>query len=1039
MNLPGLSVKRPVAVIMAILLVMLIGFFSLSELKPDLFPDLNLPVAVVTAKFAGAGPAEVESMVTKPFEKALATVSNLKSLQTISTNEYSLSILYFNDGTNMNFATLEMREKIDMVKAVLPQDVSDIMVMQVDPNNFQSAFELGISSDMDLTELTRLVEGQILNRLERINGVASVLISGGASRKVKVELIPERINKYGINETLISKYLMAENLNIPAGNIEVSGMSIFVKTKGELETIEDINNLIIPIPTGGIVYLKDIANVSLAEGTNTSESYINGKLSINLSIQKQSGANTVMVCRSVKEEVEGLKKDWPDINFSILYDASQYIDRSLKTVKNSAIQGGILAGIILFLFLRDLRTTLIIALSMPVSIVASFVLMHLSGITLNLISLAGFALGVGMLVDNSIVVLENIYRYKNEGRSIREASEIGAREVMLAISASTFTTIAVFIPIIYVEGLAGKIFKEMGLIMTYSLLSSLIVSITFIPMVASRILKADEKEREIKRKHLLSRLFGIWERFFSRLRQCYERFLKICVERKTVVIFMVLVVFCLSLIALPYVGYEFFPEMDEGIIEIEVVLPKGSSLKESSDMAFWVYDRVKGIPEVKDIIIDLGNSGFALDQHSTEKAVVTVNVGRVNERRRKIKAISNEIRKLTQDITGAKLKISDNSRVMGFSIADKKVEILVSGEEMGQLKKISGDIAGKISSIKGLRDIETSIDQEITEASIKIDRNKAAFYGLSSAEVGQSIRAKVNGIIASRYKFRGSEINIEIGSSEGYAKSLQDIKAITIQSPTGATVPLTEIAEITLEKSPYNIIRNNQKRTVSITADIYGRALNEITRDIDKILGKYPFPAGYSYSYGGQQKDLFESFDGLTDALILSVIIVYMLLAAQFESLLHPFTILLSVPLSLTGAIASLMIAGKTLSVPAYIGIILLVGIVVDNAIVLIDCINRLRQEGKSLKEAVYTAGPLRLRPILMTTLTTILGMLPMALDKGEGSEILVPLAVVVIGGLSISTLVTLIIIPSFYTAFEEVRERLKANRATNMAQQHIK
>lgn len=1026
MNLPRLSIRRPITIFMVILAISLIGSVSLSKLKVDLLPNLNMPIAVVTAKYTGAGPREIESLITKPFEEVLTTVSNIKSIETVSTSEYSLCILYFNDDTDMNFATLEMREKIDLVKTYLPEGVNDIMVMRIDPNNFQSTLELGISSDMKSDDLTRLVDDQIVNKLERINGVASVNISGGETQEVRVELNPERMNLYGFTETLISQYLLTENLNIPAGNIETSGMSIFLRTNGEFTSIEEIKDLTIPTATGSVVFLKDLANVSLEKKEKTNESFINGKLSLNLSIQKQSQANTVQVCKSVRNEIIKLQKSYPDLKFNVLYDASTYINAAINSVSGSVIQGGILAVLILYLFLRNFRATLIIAVSMPVSIVTTFVLMYFSGINLNLISLAGLALGVGMLVDNSIVVLENIYRYRNEGKALEVAAELGAKEVMLAISASTLTTIVVFIPIIFVEGLTGKIFKEMGLTITFSLLASLIIAITFVPMMASKFLSIGFVNKNTKRKFLGTRIFDGWERFYERICSGYKMLLKYCIRKRIIVIIIAICLFTGSLISLPLVGFEYFPAMDEGLVTVEVMMPKGSALSETHDMAFKVQERIKSIPEVQEIYMTIGNGGFVLDRSTTEKATLTAKIGSVEERKRSIRQISDDIRNNVANLAGVKISIADDSKVMGFSIGSNEVDVRVSGEDMEVLKIISKDLLKIVNGIEGIREAESSIDQEIEEASIKIDRNKAVMYGLTTAQVGQAIQTQVNGTVATRYRYRGSEIDVVLCSISGKADSFQDIYNIAIQSPRGISIPLSELATITLEKSPPSIMRNDQKRTVSITASLDGKALNKITKDIDKAFSHYQFPSGYSYTYGGQQQDLFDSFDALLNALILSVFIVYMLLASQFESLLHPITILLTAPLALTGALFSLLITGKTLSIPAFIGVIILVGIVVDNAIVLIDSVNQFREEGLDQEAAIIKAGPLRLRPILMTTLTTILGMLPMAISRNEGSEIQAPLAIVVIGGLTISTLVTLIVIPSFYIVFEDLLERYK-------------
>ena len=683
MSLPGVAIRRPIAIIMIILSISLIGVVSLSKLKLDLLPDLNMPVAVVTARYEGAGPKEIERLITKPFEEALTTVSELKSIETVSTSEYCLCILYFNDNTDMNFATLEMREKIDLAKAYLPQGVEDIMVMRIDPNNFQSTFEIGITSEMEIESLTRIVEDHIINTLERISGVASAKLSGGIESEVRIELIPERLNLYGLSEYSISQYIMTENLNMPAGSIDSAGMSIYLKTIGQFKSLDELRNLSIPVNSGTIVSLKDIANISINQKERTSESFINGVRALNISVQKQSNANTVQVCRELKKEVKKLSEIYEELNFKIIYDSSTYIEQALNTVTESAIQGGLLAVLILYLFLRNIRAPSIIAVSMPVSIVASFVLMYFSGISLNLISLAGFALGVGMMVDNSIVVLENIYRHRRQGMEMVRAAELGAKEVMLSITASTLTTVIVFVPIIFVEGMTGKVFKEMGLVITFSLMASLLVAITFLPMMASKILSIEYG----RKKSFLSKLFDLWDSFYSIVARKYEKLLRTSLNRCKTVIGIAIILFLLSLFSLAVVGFEYFPSMDEGIILIEAVLPKGSTLAEANEMAFIVQDFIKEIPEVQSISMTIGNSGYVFDRSTTEKAAISVDVGSVEKRSRTIAQISSDIRNKLKNIAGAKIKVNEESRVMGFSIGYSAVDIRVSGEDTDTLKR----------------------------------------------------------------------------------------------------------------------------------------------------------------------------------------------------------------------------------------------------------------------------------------------------------------------------------------------------------------
>jgi HAE1 family hydrophobic/amphiphilic exporter-1 len=562
-------------------------------------------------------------------------------------------------------------------------------------------------------------------------------------------------------------------------------------------------------------------------------------------------------------------------------------------------------------------------------------------------------------------------------------------------------------------------------------MASLLVAITFLPMMASklpstRLVKKQNSKQKKKRVNPISKLFDIWESFYRSVSKGYAKILRASLKKRKLVIIIAAIILILSLITVPTIGFEYFPAMDEGIISVDIELPKGSTLSDTHETAFKAQEIIKKIPEVEGISMIIGNSGSVLDRSKTEKATLSINVGSVEKRNRPVNQIANDIKNNLNSLAGAKIKVNDESRVMGFSIGYSEIDIRIMGDELEVLKEISRDLIGILKGIDGIRDIESSIDEEIEEILIRIDRDKALLYGLTTSQVGQAIRLAVNGIVSTRYEYRGKDIDVVVSSMGSNLVNLKDLENISIHSPRGVAVPLMELADISKEKSTPDILRNDQKNTVSITADLDGRAINKVTSDIDRAFAEYKFPSGCSYVYAGQQKDFIESFDELFDALILSIIIVYMLLAAQFESLIHPFTILLTVPLALTGALMALLITGNTLSIPAFIGMILLVGIVVDNAIVLIDSIKRFKKEGMNTTDAIVKSGPLRLRPILMTTLTTILGMLPMALTGKEGSEIQIPLAVVLIGGLAVSTLVTLIVIPSIYMTFERMSDKVK-------------
>lgn len=1021
MNLSKIAVKRPVTIAMITFIIIILGVVSLTKLPIDLFPEIEVPVAIVATSYSGVGSQEMEELVTKPIEESIATVSDIKNVRSISSEGNSIVVAEFTFGTDMDFATLDMREKVDMVKGFLPDEAGSPMVLKIDPNSFP-IIQLSLSNGGDLAKLQVIGEDTIKPKLERLPGVASVDVSGGYENQVEIVVNQEKLKGYGLTIDRLSQSLRAENLNLPGGEVRKGKQELTIRTMGEFQSLEEIQSLPITLPSGGIVYLSDIADVNMNYKDIEAIVKTNGKNSINMSIQKQSGTNTVKVANKVNEELEKLKNEFPDIEINVVMDQSEFIKQSIDNVVKNAIVGAVLAILILYLFLRNIRTTFIIGTAIPISIIATFILIYFNGITLNMMTLGGLALGVGMLVDNAIVVLENIYRFRQEGYSRKEAAVKGAQEVGMAVTASTLTTVAVFLPMVFVEGITSAIFKEFSLTVAMSLGASLVVSLTLIPMLCSKFLKVDQLQGQ---KHhgkfrLFDFLYDSFDKIFAKVESIYRKILKWALGHRKSTVAIAIVIFVTSMASVAMVGAEFFPTTDEGQFTVNISLPDGSELENTNEMVIEIEDSLKNIEEIDTIFATIGSTGGAFSLNSSSNtAVVYVMLKDLKERERSTSEVADEVRNMVKDIPGAEIGVEVVSQGMGGGTG-APISVDIKGDDLDELKKIGDDLKISIEGVEGTREVKSSFGEGIPEVQIKIDRKNASQYGLTAAQIASSIKGTVLGQTATRYKFDGEEIDVIIKGDSIFKESISNLGQTSIQSPMGMDVPLNQIAEISIDRGPVTINRDDQVRTISVTSQIMGRDLASITKDIERVLSEYPMPEGYSYDISGQNEDMMESFADLFMALLLAIVLVYMIIASQFESLIHPFTIMFSVPLAISGGMFGLFITGRSLSVPGFIGIIMLAGIVVNNAIVLVDYINTRRATGENRNEAIINAGPIRLRPILMTTLTTALGLVPLALGIGEGAETQAPMATVVIGGLLLSTLLTLVFIPVLYTIFDD-------------------
>lgn len=1021
MKLSDLAVRRPVTIAMIFLVIILLGIVSMNKLNLDLFPELELPMAIAITSYENVGPEEIEKLVTRPLEGTLGTVSGVKNIKSYSQQGSSMVMLEFAWGTDMNYATNQMREKIDIISSFMPTDANKTMILKLDPN-MMPVIVIGFSGgDYDLVALDKLATDVIQPRLERVAGVASVTVSGGVKREIRISVIPQRLQAYGLSLEQIIGQLRMENRDTSVGAIEEGLKEQMVRVVGEFSSVQEIEDLQIPLASGGYVRLAEIARVEDTFKEKKEFVYMDGVPSVQIAIQKQTDANTVKVSAAVKAEIADLEKELPQkLTINVGFDQAEYINLALNQVKDNAVLGALLAILILFLFLRSIRSTLVIGTAIPISIISTFILMYFGGLTFNLITLGGLALGVGMMVDNSIVILENIYRYRQEGYSRLEAARKGADEVALAVTASTLTTIVVFLPIVYVEGLASQIFRPMALTVSFSLIASLFVALTLVPMLSSKIFKV---KKGVKPR---AALFEAWGRGLAVLDELYRRILAWSLQHRKIVVSLTFALFVASIAAMPLVGMEFLPKQDSGEYMINVTLPDGTAIRETQRVTKLVEQYIQELPEHEWVLYAVGTeAGMMSSGASSEKAVIRGKFKEKQQRLRSLDQILDELRVKCAGIPGAEIEVMPLDVMMGGG--QSSIEIGLTGDNLDVLKILAETVAERVKNVEGTREVKTSIENGRPEVHLKLQRQKAEQYGITTAQVSSLLATAINGTTATRYHEKGEEVDIRVVLDEQYRQNINDLESLMISSPVGFLVHLRDVAVLEKAEGPTLIERSNQTRRVAVTGDISGRDLNSVAQDIQAALSDLTIPPGVQLEFGGAQKEMVEAFQDLSLALLLAIVLVYMILAAQFEGLLYPFIIMFSIPPTLIGVVFSLILTGRTLSIPTFIGVIMLAGIVVNNAIVLVDYINTLRRrDGLACEEAVLKAGPTRLRPILMTALTTILALLPLVWGRGEGSEFSAPMATAVAGGLAVSTVITLVLIPCLYIIMDNFSGKLK-------------
>lgn len=1022
MKLPEFSVNRKVTTAMLTMILVVLGSIAFFKLGLDFFPDIEFPTVSIITTYSGASSEDIENTITRPLEQIINSVNRVKKVNSITYEGASVIMVEFEWGTNLDFAAQDIRDQIGLYRNYLPDEASDPLVVKFNLGQMPVIFG-GITANMPTYELQQLIEDEVAPRLERIDGVASAQVFSMEQREILVDVDKNALESLNLSLDQILMAIRMENLNLPAGYIEERYSEFLVRTLGEFETLEDIRNIVIgSTQTGQPVYLKDVAEVKDTLKETRFLSRVQGRNGVFYFINKRSGANAVTTARAVNRELERIKKTLPpDVKFYPFMDQSEMITTVIRRTGNNALVGGVLAVFFILVFLRNWRPTITIALAIPLSVITTFIAFYLAGYTINLLTLGGLALGIGMLVDNSIVVIENIFRHMEEGESKEEASKRGASEVGMAITASTLTTIAVFFPMIFARGITGRLTRGLALAIAFSLLASLFVALTVVPMVSSLVFKANNRKGGRGGK----------EKFrFERARNFYRRILRRALRRRWWVLGGIFALLLFSFVLVPFLGTEFMPAMDRNMLILSVKTPVGTSLEETNRVVNMVEEVLKAQPEVEVVSAQVGSQaeenpadmagGFSTT--GTHEGLIWVGLLDKSERNLSDVEVLEIIRKKLPRLKNVEFESLDMSQMM-MTGAQAPVEIKIFGKDISELRHIADRVVERIGDVEGLRDVTHTLAQGKPEYQIRVDRGKASRFGLTVGQVAASVQTASLGKVATRFREGNEEVDIRVRFNRESRDTLEDIMNIPLMTPSKTTIRVNQVAEITRGEGPIRITRDNQAREVSVTANIAGRDLGSVIQDIKKRIAPVEkgLPPGYFIEYGGQYEQMQDAFIIMAGAFALATLLVYMIMASQFESFSHPFVIMFTIPLAVIGVILALLVTGRPISLPVLIGFIMLGGIAVNNGIVMVDYINQLRRRGREAKEAVLEACSVRLRPVLITAFTTILGMMPMALSVSEGAEMRAPMAITVIGGLVATTLLTLFVVPIIYSLVNRI------------------
>jgi hydrophobic/amphiphilic exporter-1 (mainly G- bacteria), HAE1 family len=1026
MSLYSSSVKRPITTTVVFLAVLALGLFSLRQMPIDLYPEIDPPFISIFTTYAGANAADIETNVTRPLEDNLSTVTNLKNITSVSRDNMSTITLEFEYETNLDEATNEIRDIIGRIIGVLPEDVDQPIVFK-----FSSAMipvmMISATADESYPALAKIIDDLVVNPLNRIDGVGAVPVFGEPVREIQVNVDPRRLEAMNLTVEQIGGILAAENINLPAGNIKMGSVDYPLRFTGEFAQSDYIKGIVIGNFNGNPVFVSDVAEVKDTLREMTADERMDRRLGLRFMVQKQSGANSVQIARQINDMLPEVRQNLPpDVKLEKVFDTSEFIVLSINNLTNVLYFAAIFVILVVLFFIGRWRATFIIILTIPVSLITAFIYLYLTGNTLNFVSLSSLTIAMGMVVDDAIVVLENISRHIEKGSTPKQAAVYATNEVGLAVVASTLTVVAVFLPMTMIGGLMGVFFRQLGWIVSITVTVSTIAALSLTPMLTSQFMRMSTGSR----KGLGTRVSGFIDGTLGRIDNLYEKTLSVALRHKWKVIMLSVALFLGSFLLVPYIGTGFFPEADEDLIQANLQLPTGTRLTETAALAERIQDVIEAnYPEIEMISTSSGGGGMAgafggglAGSHTID---YVIGLTPAKERERSVWDIAESLRNdIAQFPEVVRYTVTAGG---GGGFGGSPVEVEIMGNNLDDTQLVAENLHNAMKDIPGLRDVTISRGDERPELRVVPNQEKMAMLGVTTAAASSALRHRVAGMTATRFREEGEEYDVVIRHQESFRNTIADIENITVRSQMGQLVRIKDFASVEEHFSPPNIERKNRIRYLRVTSDLYGRSLGDATTDIRAAINQLDLPQGVEVSFGGQIQEQQEAFADLLVLLLLSIFLVYVVMAAQFESFRTPFIIMLAVPFAFTGVLLALFVTGHELNVISMIGSIILVGIVVKNGIVLVDYTNLMYARGLSVVNAVKAAGKSRLRPVLMTTLTTLLAMIPLAAGRGEGSEIWAPMGVAVIGGLAFSTLVTLVFVPVVYALFGQ--QKIKKER----------
>lgn len=1027
MSIPRTAIQRPITMFMLCGVIILLGAISLTKLPVDLMPDVTFPAITVRVTYAGVGPLEMEELVTRPLEQAVSAVAGLEEVSSTSFEGSSNVRLNFTWGTDLNEAADDVRTRIDRVRGRLPEDADPPTIFKADSNAFP-IMQIGVAGDYDRVTLREMAQNDLSPRLERVPGVASVTVGGGLRRQIHVDLSKEKTTALDLSVDRVINLLRVENQNIPLGEIDEGDMTYLLRSQGQFENIEQIRNLVVQTKAGVPVYLRDIADVKDSTEDIRQLVRINGVPGIQMQIVKQSGQNTVKIAEGIRAEIDRINKDTPGVKLILLNDSAKFIERSIGSVKEHAMLGSLLVIGIIFLFLRDVRSTIIICTSIPISVIGTFALLYFGGYTLNTMTFGGLALGIGMIVDAAIVVLENTFRHMEKGKDRLQASIEGSEEVWSAILASTLTHIAVFIPLLFLTGVSSIMFGQLSIVVIFSLAMSLFVAVTIVPVLCSKMLRLPPPTDQ--RRGLTGKLFTFSESALERLDDGYRAILHKSLMHRPTVLAVGAALFVVALLLIPRLNFELSPQTDEGEVNVDAELPIGTRIERTEAVLLRLETMVReAVPEMTDIVANAGGGGgggFG-GGGGGNRASINIKLVPKDNRKRSSEEIAFDLRRRLAGMPGVIIRARASGgnqfgRILGGGGGGggDRLSLEIRGHDLNDATRVANAAKAVMENTPGVADVRLGRDEGRPELAVRIDRQKAALLGMSQTTIANTIRTNIAGTQAAFFRERGNEYPIVVRLRDADREQVSDVNDVLLSTPQGQVMQAKNLMDLTTGTGPTQIERKNMERITRVNA-ANESTLSEAVAAVEQRLPQIAVPQDFSVGFGAEVEQQTRAFGELRLMLILAILLVYAVMASQYESLRDPFIIMFSVPLAAIGVVLSLLLTNTPFSLQAYIGVIMLAGIVVSNAILLVDYTNILRRrDGMPLREAVEVAGRTRLRPILMTSLACMLGLVPMSLGIGEGAELQVPLARVVIGGLLTSTLITLVFVPTVYTLFEE-------------------